>query len=259
MSTLAGGRVRGAVALALVMVWMVLGGLYQRLILWPAVHLFPRPRRHWVSAFMRVMSRGIFRLLQLGGARFERSGRLPTAEPCLVLMNHQSLLDIITVVLMADPLVPAFVTRKRYAYGVPVISQCLRLLGCPIIDPRNDPRGASEAIARGAAEQRHGLLIFPEGHRSRDGRVRPFKTAGTEAALRERPMPVYLVVTDGYWRAARLADFVSHAGTIRGRTEIIGPFLPPPDPADLATFVSGLRELLVAHLEDLRRRADGRA
>lgn len=259
MNAQVGGRARGVFALALVMVWMLLGGLYQRLFLWPAVYLVPGRRRVWVSAFMRAMARGIFTLLELGGARFERSGRLPTAEPCLILMNHQSLLDIITVVLLADPLVPAFVTRKRYAYGVPVISQCLRLLGCPIIDPRKDPRGASEAIARGAAEQQHGLLIFPEGHRSRDGRVRPFKAAGTEAALRERPMPVYLVVTDGYWRAARLADFVSHAGSIRGRTEIIGPFLPPADPADLVAFVGGLRDRLVAQLEDLRRRADGHA
>lgn len=251
-------RVRGALALVLVLLWMPLGGLYQRLILWPAAYLLPGRRRVLVSAFMRVMSRGIFALLELGGARFERRGRLPTAEPCLVLMNHQSLLDIITVVLMAEPLVPAFVTRKRYAHGVPVISQCLRLLGCPIIDPRADPRGASVAIARGAAEQPHGLVIFPEGHRSRDGRVRPFKSAGTEAALRARPLPVYLVVTDGFWRAARLGDFVFHAGSIHGRTEILGPFSPPSEPGELAAFVTGLRDALVAHLEDMRGRAHGR-
>jgi 1-acyl-sn-glycerol-3-phosphate acyltransferase len=250
---------RGVFVLLLVMGWMVLGGLYQRLILWPAAYLLPGRRRVLVSAFMRVMSRGILGLLQLGGARFKRTGRLPTGEPCLVLMNHQSLLDILTVVLMAAPLVPAFVTRKRYAYGVPVISQCLRLLGCPIIDPRNDPRGASVAIARGAAEQAHGLVIFPEGHRSRDGRVRPFKSAGTEAALRARPVPVYLIVTDGFWRAARLADFVFHTASIRGVTEVLGPFTPPAEPTELAAFVSGLRETLVARLDDLRRRADGRA
>jgi 1-acyl-sn-glycerol-3-phosphate acyltransferase len=243
---------RSLIVLLLLLVWLPLGGVLQRLIVWPAVILFPSRRYALVSAFMRLMSRGIFSLLQLGGARFKRQGALPTTQPCLVLMNHQSLLDITTIVMLAAPLVPAFATRRRYQYGVPCISPCLRLLGCPIVDPQADTRGSVAAIEQAARRHPAGLVIFPEGNRSRDGRVRPFKTAGCRAALVARPMPVYLVVTDGFVAGRRLVDFLFKVGEIRGETEVLGPYTPPLDPGEHAAFVRQLRDVLVARLEERR-------
>jgi 1-acyl-sn-glycerol-3-phosphate acyltransferase len=78
------------------------------------------------------MSQGILFCMRLGGATLRRSGMVSTASPMLVIMNHQSLLDIPTAGLMCSPLVPWFVTRKRYHHGIPAVSPCLRLMGCPI-------------------------------------------------------------------------------------------------------------------------------
>lgn len=249
---------RSLIVLLAVLVWLLLGGAFQRLFVWPAVHLLPARRFALVSAFMRGMSGGIFRLLQLGGARFTRRGVIPTSPPCLVLMNHQSLLDITTVVMLSGGLVPAFATRRRYHYGVPCISPCLRLLDCPIVDPQGDTRGSVQAIEQVAQRHPAGIVIFAEGNRSRDGRVRPFKTAGSRAALAGRPMPVYLVVTDGFVAGRRLLDFVFGVGAIRGETEVLGPYTPPLDPGEHAAFVRELREILVARLEE-RRGASARA
>lgn len=251
-------RARGVLALALVLIFMVLGAVWQRLIVWPLAYLLPARRRALVSSYMRGMSTVIFKLFELGGARFERRGRVPTDEPCLLLMNHQSLLDITTMVLMSTPYVPVFVTRRRYAYGVPAVSPCLRLLGCPLIDPRRDARGAAATIAEAFAREAHGLVIFPEGHRSRDGSIGPFKASGTEAALRLRRTPVYLIVTDGFWRARTLGDFVFHAADLQGVTEVLGPFEPPADAQRLPEFIKGLRAAMAAHLEALRGPVDGR-
>jgi 1-acyl-sn-glycerol-3-phosphate acyltransferase len=230
----------------------VLGGLYQRLIVWPTVRIAPRRRVVVVSRYMRGMSRIIFWLLRLAGARIRRSGLIPTAEPVLILMNHQSLLDIPTVILLGSPHVPAFVTRRRYARGIPAVSLCMRLLGCPVVDPERDPIRALRAIQRGAREETHGLLIFPEGHRSRDGEIDAFQTAGAEAALRVRRMPVYLVVTDGFWLCRTLADFAWKVPRLRGETEVLGPFPPPSSPKDDRAFLLELRERMVAHLRSLR-------
>ena len=105
-------------------------------------------------------------------------GRVPTAEPVLIVANHQSLTDILQITLMSTPGVPAFVARRRYERFVPLVSASVRMLGCPIVDPKRDPEGSVEAIRRGARELPHGLIIFPEGHRSRDGEVLPFRAAG---------------------------------------------------------------------------------
>jgi 1-acyl-sn-glycerol-3-phosphate acyltransferase len=191
--------------------------------------------------------------MRLGGATLQRSGKVSTATPVLIVMNHQSLLDIPTAGLMSSPLVPLFVTRKRYQYGVPAVSPCLRLMGCPVIEPR-DRRESLKTMRQAARELEHGMLVFAEGHRSSDGEVQPFQTAGVLAVLRERRMPVCVVVTDGFWSARRLSDFVLGVGKIRGETEVVGVFEPPADDAALPAFIEQLRETMVAHLALMRRR-----
>lgn len=245
-------KVRSLLAFLGLLVWFVLGGLYQRLIVWPIVRLRPSRRAAVVSAYMRGMSRTIFALIRFGGGRAVRMGALPTGGPVLAVMNHQSLLDIPTLILMGSPYVPWFVTRQRYGRFIPAVSLCIRLLGCPLIDPR-DRRGSLRVLRDTARTQPHGVAIFPEGHRTPDGEVRPFKIAGAELMLKERMVPVYLVVTDGFWRCRRLLDFVFGMDTIDGWTEVLGPFEPAPG-QDVADFLEGLRERMVAHLESMRGR-----
>jgi 1-acyl-sn-glycerol-3-phosphate acyltransferase len=152
---------------------------------------------------------------------------------------------------------PAFVTRRRYAYGIPLISPCIRLLGSPIVDPKRDPRGSVAAVRERAALERHALLIFPEGHRTKDGEIRPFKLAGIQAILAARPLPVYVVVTDGLWVSRRLVDFVFNVHRIRGQTEVLGPLASPASEAEIPAFADGIRQLMIAHLAGMRER--GRA
>ena len=244
--------VRSLAAVLLVGLLFLLASPVLRLFVVPGAWLFPRQRFRLVSWFMKGMSAGIFALLRLGGARVRRVGTLPTAEPVLVVANHQALLDICQITLLARPRVPAFVTRRRYARFVPLVSQCIRLLGSPIVDPKRDPKGSVEAIRRGARELPHGMSIFPEGHRSRDGEIRPFRTAGLETILGERRTPVYLVLNEGFWRVRRLADLLFRVHLIDARSEVMGPFDPPADEAGLADFIQGLRATLVARLAEVR-------
>ena len=93
---------RSGFSVLVLLAWMVLGGAYQRLVVYPAVFLFPKRRGRLTSAFFRGMSHGILFCMRLGGATLRRSGTVCTASPVLVLMNHQSLLDIPTVGLMSS-------------------------------------------------------------------------------------------------------------------------------------------------------------
>jgi 1-acyl-sn-glycerol-3-phosphate acyltransferase len=220
-----------------------------RLLVIPGSWLLPHERFRLVSLFMKAICVGIVSLLRLGGAHLRRVGRLPTAQPVLIVANHQSLIDIVQVTLLATPRVAAFVPRRRYARFVPLVSACIRLLGCPIVDPRRDPDGAVATIRRGARELPHGLMIFPEGHRSRDGRIQPFRPAGALAILEERATPVYLVLNDGAWRVARLSDLLFRVHLIDAYAEVLGPFEPPSDPAQRPAFIQTLRNTLVARLE----------
>ncbi len=248
LSVLRGAR--SLVSVLLVGLLFMLMSLPLRLVVVPGAFLFPSLRFRLVSVFMKTISTGIWWLLCLGGAHVRRVGRVPTHEhePVLVVANHQSLTDILQITLMATPRVPAFVTRRRYHRFVPLVSQSIRLLGSPIVEPRRDPEGARGEIRRGVQTTPHGIAIFPEGHRSRDGEILPFHTAGTRAILAERSMPVYLVLNDGAWRVGRLSDLLFRVHWIDAYSEVLGPFIPPDDPAERTAFVRGLRERLVEAL-----------
>jgi 1-acyl-sn-glycerol-3-phosphate acyltransferase len=246
-------QIRSAFSLLLTLFVFVPGGLYQYLVLMPAVALFPARATAWKAAFIKGMAHSLLAGLCVGGARFHRRGRIPTEGPSVVVCNHQSLVDPAVLISMAGPWIPAFVARSRYA-KVPVVGKAMEWASCPIVDPTRDARGAVAAVAAAAARLEHGLLIFPEGHRTLDGEVRPFRTSGLIAILTTRRMPVYLAVSDGLWVNRRLVDFVFNVHKMRGETEILGPFAPPEDPAAIPAFIDWLRDTMVGHLAQMRLR-----
>jgi 1-acyl-sn-glycerol-3-phosphate acyltransferase len=243
-------QIRSLLAVGGLVAWLVVGDVWERLVVWTSIRRRPSRRDEIITRYMKAMSRGIFALIEAGGGRAERRGVIPTADPCYIVMNHQSLVDIPTTVLMMEPFVARYIARRRYARFVPSVSLCMRLLGAPIIDPENR-KASLRALRDAAREQPHGIIVFPEGHRTRDGEVQAFHAAGVEIMLRERPLPVYVVVTDGFWTCRRFVDFVFNLDRIRGRTEVLGPFQPPAD-GDLGRFVEGLRQEMVGRLRQMR-------
>jgi 1-acyl-sn-glycerol-3-phosphate acyltransferase len=243
---------RSLLGVAAVGVLFFIGSPVLRLYALPVVYFHPERRFEMVSWFMKWMSRNISRLLVLGGARIRRTGRLPTTTPALVVANHQSLLDITQVTLLADPFVPAFVTRKRYGRFVPLVSASLRLLGAPLIDPKREPRRALVLIREAARTLPHGLIIFPEGHRTCDGEVQPFYASGLQLLLADYPWPVYVVVNEGTWRVRRLTDMLFNLPLMDAQSEVMGPFDPPRESSEIPAFVEHIRQRIVGRLREMR-------
>jgi 1-acyl-sn-glycerol-3-phosphate acyltransferase len=226
-------------------------GSFQRFLIWPYVTLRPARRKPVMDPFMHFVARSVLVCMRMGGARITEIGHVPTERPVLVLMNHQSLLDIPTGVALCRPNVPLIVTRKLYGRGIPLVSPMLRIQRYPLIDPKQDRRQAV-AIVREAARREQGVLLYPEGHRSRGGELGRFATAGIRAILKEQRWPVYLIVTDGFWVCRNAKDFLFRIHQIAGRTEVLGPFDPPAEDAEVPAFVERMRETMRAKLEEMR-------
>jgi len=231
--------------------WVVLTPLL-RLVIVPGAWLFPDKRLPLVSVYMKLISHATLGLMHLGGARFRREGALPTGSPAAIVANHQGLLDIMQITILGQPFAPAFVTRTRYQRFVPHVSACIRMLHCPMVDPKRDRLGAVKAIRRAAQDLPHGLLIFPEGHRSPTGDVQPFRVIGVEAILRARREPVYIVVNDGLWHARRFVDTLFRLHLIDAWSAVYGPFEIPEDKAQIPAFIEHLRREIIRRLEEHR-------
>jgi hypothetical protein len=112
----------------------------------------------------------------------------------------------------------------------------------PSVDPRANPQGmkASLAAIRDAARKTDApLCIFPEGTRSRDGEIGPFRPTGLKLILKQRPWKVYVLVGDGYWKTAKMTDFIRGMSDVQGKLELAGVF-DWPDPSQKSdAFVGG--------------------
>lgn len=232
-------------------------GLVQRVVVFPATWVFPRSSNGILAAWVRLQARNTLRMLRgLAGVRVRVTGSIDTGH-CIVVMNHQSLMDIpIGFSLVPGPLA-LIPTRRRYAWGIPGVSPFARAAGLPLIGQTARTRRADlAAMTRAVERTRAGetsLFIFPEGHRSRDGSILPFMTSGLQLALTRAPLPVYCVVSDGAWRIRTLADTMLRVAGARIDVRVLGPFEPPADAAAIPEFTRDLRVRMVDALDDMRR------
>ena len=192
----------------------------------------------------------------VGGARIGDIPQLPSGSGVLILMNHQSLLDIPLVVRSVRPGYPRIITRARYASGKPLISHMLKLYQYPLVDPRATVRSDLERLAQTAAESPVPMVIYPEGTRTRNGSLGRFKRSGLKAILDARSWEVWLVTADGYWQCAKLEDFRESVSSIRGTMTADGPWKSPgpgADPTEMEAFIRDMEARMGHALEDLRQ------
>jgi 1-acyl-sn-glycerol-3-phosphate acyltransferase len=224
----AGRALRSVLFLAVYGLYLVFFfGLVQRLVIWPLTLLFPKKHNRIVSAWFRLLADSTLGLARIiGDVHIEVAGRVPTGS-AVVVANHQSLLDIPLVYSTVGPPYPLIPTRALYAWGIPGVSLLLRLARHPLIGQKRESRrqdvvaiaNAADAVAGGESS----ILIFPEGHRTRDGEIGPFMKAGLKAILLRARSPVYVLIIDGLWRSRTTADSLFNFAGMRGSLDVLGP------------------------------------
>jgi len=124
-------------------------------------------------------------LCRLGGitVRIEGLKHLPPGQPVIFAANHLSQCDIIVLqgFLAADFRWLA----KKELFKVPIWGTAMRMADYIPID-RSHGRQAMKSLDEAARRIAEGtsVVIFPEGTRSRDGRLQPFKAGGMVLAIK---------------------------------------------------------------------------
>jgi 1-acyl-sn-glycerol-3-phosphate acyltransferase len=168
----------------------------------------------YIIGFRKPMIQAIYRIAQFWGLAIIKlvkcnvtvSGRenIPHDKRGICFVsNHCGYFDI--VLLMAYCGRPAgFVAKKELAY-MPFLNIWIFMLGGPFID-RGNPRKAVKAINKGIKRLKkgRGLIIFPEGHRSKGAGLQPFHPGALKlATMSEVPIvPVAIDGTHNIWEKA---------------------------------------------------------
>lgn len=127
--------------------------------------------------------------------------------PAIYVSNHTSALDIFIGVWLG-PLGVVGVAKKEVVW-YPFFGQLYAISGHLLID-RNDRSNAVAALGSLAgliAKHSLSVWMWPEGTRSKDGRLRPFKKGFAHLALATR-LPIVPVVVTGAHRAWRKGSII---------------------------------------------------
>lgn len=153
-------------------------------------------------------------LTKLAGSRvqLEQIEELPKV-PFLIVANHQGNFDI--------PLILGHVTSRvgflsKVENGkLPFVGSWMRLLHCVFIE-RGNPREAVKAIQLGVdtLNQGYNLVLFPEGTRSKTGKLQDFKPGSLKLAAKAG-VPIVPVIIDGSFNMMKKGSLIIHPADIK--------------------------------------------
>jgi 1-acyl-sn-glycerol-3-phosphate acyltransferase len=146
---------------------------------------------HWVA---RMWGRSI---LFVSRVKVQITGleNIPSQRSCILMSNHQSNFDI--PVLLGRLPVQFRWLAKEELFKIPIFGRGMRGCGYISID-RSNRKLAFASLKEAARKIRDGVsvLIFPEGTRSRDGRIQPFKKGGFVLSV-DAGVPIVPIVIYG--------------------------------------------------------------
>jgi 1-acyl-sn-glycerol-3-phosphate acyltransferase len=149
------------------------------------------PRRLRTGRWFRRLGRT---LAKVNPWRIYITGRehIDPNQVYIIVSNHQSLADIPVIAHLS---LDTKWLAKAELFRFPVLGWMLRMAGDIPVE-RSDPRKAARARLQCAhyLRQHCSVVFFPEGTRSRDGQVLPFKNGPFILAIRERVRVLPLVV-----------------------------------------------------------------
>ena len=171
--------------------------------------------RHWpLRMASRCWAPG---LLRGAGARLRIEGleHIDWSQPHVFVANHQSMIDICAL-FRAIPVPLRFVLKQELA-RVPLVGWYARAMGMVFIE-RGQARSAARRLRTAVRMVRGGasLCAFPEGTRSRNGTVAPFKGGAFQVAI-AAGAPVVPVAIHGSGAVLPAAGFRVRPGTITVR------------------------------------------
>lgn len=153
--------------------------------------------------------------------RVEGREKLPWKGPAVLVANHLSLLDILVLYALFRPFKWV---AKAELFRVPIVGWNM-LLNDYVRVWRGHPDSirkmmdhCRQHLARGVP-----VLLFPEGTRSRDGRLQPFKDGAFRLAV-EAGCPVVPIAIEGTFESLPRSGLT--VKPMRARVRVLDPILP---------------------------------
>ncbi len=166
-----------------------------------------------VDLLYRTSLRAVMFAVRSVGVRVRVEGRenIPPGV-CVFVANHTSNADP-PVVVSAIPRQVSILAKKSL-FSIPIVSRAFRLAHFVPVD-RSNPEAAIASMETAISYLKRGVsfLVYPEGTRSPDGRLLPFKKGPVVMAIKAG-VPIVPVAVAGAHRIMRKGQLSVHPGEI---------------------------------------------
>lgn len=152
------------------------------------------PNRALSDWYFRRLARLVVGVNPFWRVTVDGKDKLRTGGPFVIVVNHQSLTDLIAMCFLDHP---SKYLGKKAAFDVPIFGWALRIAGeIPVV--RGDRASGAAAVEKLGAWLERGVsvTIFPEGTRSEDGSLGAFKHGAFRLAI-AHGRPIVPVVLTG--------------------------------------------------------------
>ncbi len=158
------------------------------------------------------MNFGLLYGMRIIGTKITFKGieNVPCDRPIIIVANHQSTMDIPAIIVGFRKNHPKFIAKIELGKGIPSISYNLKHGGSVLIDRNNKGQSVKDILMLGKhiEKNNYAACIFPEGTRTRDGKLKPFMPAGIASLTRTAPSALivpfaidgnYEIMKNGYF------------------------------------------------------------
>lgn len=192
-------------------------------------------------------SRGVMSLVP--GWKYEIKGKenLPKVDgsPVVLVANHQSAVDILAIMALSAQF---RWLSKASVFHLPIIGIVMKWIGYIPVE-RGSVNSHKEALYKCAQCLKRGtsVFFFPEGTRSKDGKVKSFKV-GAFKLSKEENIPVVPIILDGTMNLLEKNSF--HPAAAKTQIRILpGQYINPGE--EIECFAERIRRVIIEKMKPL--------
>ncbi len=138
--------------------------------------------------------------------KFISNRELPTNRSIIFISNHQSMYDIPPLIWFLRKHHAKFISKIELTKNIPSISFNLKYGGGANIDRKDKKQSVMELLKLGQRmkDNNWSTVIFPEGTRSKDGKMKDFQVGGIATVLKKAPNALIVpVAIENSWKMVK--------------------------------------------------------
>ena len=146
---------------------------------------------------------------------FTNEQELPENRPIIFIANHQSMFDIPGIIWFMRKYHVKFISKIELTKGIPSISFNLKYGGGANIDRKDSKQAIGEIIKLGKRMHANNwsAMIFAEGTRAKDGKMKRFHVGGVATLLKFNPNALVVpIAIENSWKVVQYGMFPLSTG-----------------------------------------------